>query len=1260
MSTSEDDVFRSVAKNIHKIFLRDIDLVGHNIDSFDQGIDNLFRSYERKEWVQVSKDFGEEVLYRFKLMDFTILPPKAHNDVTKVDEEILPRDCIERSMTYEGMLRGTLQVTIEGTFHSSRLRESLAPISYDFFPIPIPVGSRHCNTMRELGALHPDVYRLRGCFVIKGQKKNIVCFETPSTNFPVFLHGEDGYYYEIRSHSRYVLGPVDVTSTQYANMIFMKSHVLMFRSRSFKTNRTKAITLVNLLMNLGLDTEDSVRQALLGSNPSDELREALAMTLSNTDDFPFPADIRAKFGTPPASLVSHLGRKATSTIESMPPERHAAWAQSILEREILPHCGGTDAQSRAAKTIVLCTMARRVALATYRSARGVSVKIDNRDDIMNKYIKGYADLIQELFVEAMKSVREKIHAEIRKTERNQRPPAPLTRASFPVNLPCNLPDAMKTIGNGQISSRVRGKPSKGPTRKGLTQTYGRLNISDDIACLRNFKNPINKQSKQESIRQIQASAYGYYCPSETREGQDVGLDHALALQATTTLHCSVDAVMASLSHFEGLRTITHMSPCEVGAYVVYVNGMPVYEVSSGDAQGLVEHMRNARRQNVIDMFTSITLGAPYTWSSSSSSSSSSAEEEEEEDTITPHEIHVRTGAGRLTAVYLTVNADTGLPVLFQRMAVAMALQEQNPETADELEAVESLVNMHFNDLLCPLVINFRGQVYEFPAAAEWIDGFERINVVLGENMVEPPPGATHVMIHPSLILGSAAAEVPFPDHNQSPRNAYQCGMGKQAIAGKQITDVIDGNIPPHLLYPQRQLCQTEYTRMILDKHPCPAGFNGVVAIMSYLGNQEDAIIVNRDSIQRGMGVSMHYQTYTDTALNTGLQYESGLSQADKFAFPDTDKVCRGKSTIRRFDHIDENGLAIVGSMVKDGDPIICKLRRFQSNHECLTTMRGMVCKCEYASFVTCYRGNDTAVVDRVQVTTNGTGDTLVNIVVRYVRAPNCGDKLASRHGQKGTIGRVVAREDLPFTVRDGIPPDIIINPHAIPSRMTVAHLIETLAGAYTCVTGEDTDATCFQKDWTVEKMSAALKEHGYHPECEEMMMCGMTGQMIEGSIFMGPIFYQRMKQMPSDKAHARALGQVMMSTRQPRGGRSEKGGFRLGEMEKDCVTSHGASSVIKERFTYSSDPYMIYVCDVCSRPCIGNADERKRVFNCTTCGNTDVDKMSIVELPYAGKLLVQEVMGLRVGVDLVTENALAIRAASTTASAAVVPTEFVV
>jgi DNA-directed RNA polymerase II subunit RPB2 len=1226
---------KDLNKELLRVYLRDHDLVGHNLDSFDQGIDEIVKYLENKEWVQVSKD-SPDVMYRIVMSDCRLLFPTVHNAELYEDIEIFPHECIERRMSYEGKLRVTVEVIIERSLEQ-RFRESPGKVDVDLMYIPIPVGSRYCNTSRhhEYNSTHPSVFKLRGCFIVKGQKKNIICFETASTNLPVFMHKNDiGYFYEIRSQSRVVTpgdAPFDITLTVYPNVIRMKKYVLLFQSRSFKmyNKTTKAITLVSVLAALGLTTFEEIRDALLGPNPSYDLEQAMAVTLSNPDDFPLPPThdlILEKFGSAPTTLGSHLGRKSNGSNE--PPtirtERHRPWVDLILEREILPHCG----KDYSAKIIILCQMARRVALANYANDRGIPVSIDNRDDLCNKYMKGYADLMQEIVLESLKVIREKVYKEIRKNEKSQRNQnTPLSRATFPniVGLPWTNFDVTKTIANGTIQNRTRGKV-KSVTKKGLTQNFGGLNLMYDLSCLRNFKNPINSQSKCESIRQIQPSSFGYYCPTETREGQEVGLDHALALQATTSLVGNVDEIITVIQgyhndQFEPLASYDTDEYC-----MVNINGKPFCMISVDHMEDFAEYMRAARRASKLHEHVSITVGSAFDYGESL------------------NEVHIRYNAGRLTAAYLIMDPENMKPYILARYFVLMSIREElDPNDGFEVEEYNKLNSMVFDDFLRPLTIYFRDDVYEFPAAVEYIDVFERKNVVISEFLHDTPlPGTTHCMIHPSLMLGSSAAEVPFPDHNQSPRNSYQCGMGKQSIAGRPLTDIIDSQIQPYLLYPQNQLVQTEFTRMILNKHPCPAGFNGVVAIMSYLSNQEDAIVVNRDSIQRGMGVSMHFGVFSDCALNTGLQYESGLTQADRFAFPDPDKVCKGFTLNKRFDHIDENGVAIVGSVIVDGDPLICKLRKFQTTrHECIKTTMNGYCNCEYANSITCYHGNDTAIVDNVQVTTNAAGDTLVNVVVRYIRTPAVGDKLASRHGQKGTIGRVVSREDLPFN-QDGISPDIIINPHAIPSRMTVAHLIETLAGMFTCVSGEFVDATCFGEDsrerWTVRNLAKELRKYGYSENCENVMTCGMSGKLIEGTVFMGPIFYQRMKQMPIDKAHARAIGQVTTSTRQPQEGRSKKGGFRAGEMERDCLTSHGASAVIQERFMHSSDPYNIYVCDECGRPCVGNDNEHKRIFKCFTCGNVDPTRMSIVQMPYAGKLLHQEIMGLRVGIDIITEN----------------------
>lgn len=1241
-------------------YLDDLDLVGHNLESFDQAVDDVIKFLEGREWFQSSRIENPETkqpeaTYRFKFTNFRLLKPSYRNDVTARDEPLMPRECIERLMTYHGKFMTTVHVSIEGG-NLPRFRENLEPVDVDLLSVPIPVGSRFCNTSDSLGALHPDVFPNRGAFIVNGgQRKNVICTEAAANNVPVFLYDAvDGYTYEIRSHSNSVRKS-DLTTTVYSNVVSMKRGILMFSSRSFRlyNKGVGAVTLVNVLSNLGLTTQEAIAAALLGPEPTDELREALALTLTNTDDFPLPADVRANFGAPPPSMVSHLGRRSTGANE--PPffrtERHSSWTDSILKREILPHCGD-EVDAFGSKVYVLCSMARRVALATYARTRGrTDIPTDKRDDLSNKRMDGYGQLLIELVLEAMKSIRERIYKDIRKLEKNQRPPAALTRFTFPTvsTLSWFCQDAMKTIGNGQMK-RMAPRGSKASfvkvpaSRKTITQSYGQINLPADIASMRYFTKTVNKQSKILDVRNVQESQFMYLCPTETQEGQEAGLKDSLSLMATTTLHGSSEAVFTCIEQFGRTRPMQHDT--DPDDFVIFLNGAPVALVKYEDAAEFVDFARNARRSGYLDKFTSVTVGGPF------------------EAGAEAQEIHLRNNAGRLTAVLLIVD-DTGKLVLEHRLAFAADLESRFPSEgagaggrpADIQETIRSLRDFSFFDLVEPLCVHVEGEPFEFPAAAEFIDVFERRNVVVAESFGELSVEHTHAFVHPSLILSSSAAEVPFADHNQSPRNAYQCGMGKQAISGRRLTRIVSANMPPELVYPQTPLVSTEFTKALMEKSPSPTGVNAVVAIMAWDGsNQEDAVTLNKASVDRGMFVTEHRNTYTDVAKNTGLQYENGLTQADEFKFPDPAVVCQGFPSDVTYEDIDENGVIVKGSLVWDGRPLICKRRRFQSStHDCFLNKRGIKCRCTFANVVTYYHGNEPGVVDDVKISTNAQGDTLVSVVVRYFRAPQKGDKLASRHGQKGTIGRIVPQEDLPFSMEHGIAPDIIINPHAIPSRMTVAHLLETLAGMVTCTTGEEIDATPFgdhsTKTWTVRNLAKALRDHGMGEYCEEAYMCGMTGQMIEGTCFTGPIFYQRLKHMTGDKAHARPTGKVASCTRQPVGGRASNGGKRLGVMERDCLISHGASETQKERFMFSSDPYMIHVCDVCHNPCIGNADAARMIFRCDVCGNTEPEKMSIVELPYAGKLMFQEVNAMKIGVEIVTDRALELQARVASASA---------
>ncbi|KAK9761178.1 DNA-dependent RNA polymerase II [Basidiobolus ranarum] len=410
---------------------------------------------------------------------------------------------------------------------------------------------------------------------------------------------------------------------------------------------------------------------------------------------------------------------------------------------------------------------------------------------------------------------------------------------------------------------------------------------------------------------------------------------------------------------------------------------------------------------------------------------------------------------------------------------------------------------------------------------------------------------THCEIHPSMILGVSASIIPFPDHNQSPRNTYGAAMGKQAI-GTYVTNYhvrMDTNA--HLLYyPQKPLCTTrsmEYLRF----HELPTGQNTIVAILSHGGyNQEDSLIMNQSSIDRGLFRSIYYHSYMDQEKVTGMIANQ------KFENPDPDTTLRMKPA--GYNWIDEDGLIIPGTRVSNDNVIIGKTMPIPSGSEEMglrTTTHTDI------DISTTIRITDSGIVDRVLLSTNQEGMKIAKVRVRSTRIPQIGDKFASRHGQKGTIGLVYRHEDMPFS-QEGIVPDIIINPHAIPSRMTIGHLVECLLSKVSALSGSEGDATPFT-NVTVDAVSEAIKEFGYQKRGLEVFYNGLTGKKLEAQVFVGPTYYQKLKHMVDDKIHSRARGPLQTLSRQPIEGRKRDGGLRFGEMERDCVISHGMALFLK-------------------------------------------------------------------------------------------------
>jgi DNA-directed RNA polymerase beta subunit/intein/homing endonuclease len=450
-----------------------------------------------------------------------------------------------------------------------------------------------------------------------------------------------------------------------------------------------------------------------------------------------------------------------------------------------------------------------------------------------------------------------------------------------------------------------------------------------------------------------------------------------------------------------------------------------------------------------------------------------------------------------------------------------------------------------------------------------------------------------------------------------------CAMGKQAM-GVYATnyDKRMDKTAYVLNYPSRPLVDTRLMNMIYLNR-IPSGTQIHVAIMTHTGyNQEDSVLVNKGSLDRGLFLATIYHTEKDEDKNI-------IRDEIIRCKPDPAKTKGIK--FGNYDKLDPNGFIPENELVENRDVIIAKTIPIKENRNDPTK----TVKFEDQSKT--FRTTEETYIDKNYTGRNGDGYNFAKVRVRTLRKPVLGDKFSSRHGQKGTCGNIIQECDMPFT-KNGLRPDIIINPHAIPSRMTIAQLKETLLGKVLLELGMFGDGTSFG-NLDIKTICSELLKLGYESYGNEVMYNGLTGEQLETSIFIGPVFYQRLKHMVNDKQHSRSIGPMVNLTRQPAEGRSRDGGFRIGEMERDVMIAHGASRFCRERLYDVSDKYSVYVCKKCGMVAAFNEGNKKyndfSIHLCKTCDNkTD---FALVDIPYAYKLMSQELQTINVVPRIITE-----------------------
>lgn len=498
---------------------------------------------------------------------------------------------------------------------------------------------------------------------------------------------------------------------------------------------------------------------------------------------------------------------------------------------------------------------------------------------------------------------------------------------------------------------------------------------------------------------------------------------------------------------------------------------------------------------------------------------------------------------------------------------------------------------------------------------EYIDASEEENALVALLKEDLTPEHTHLEIDSISIFGTVTSLVPYGNHNQSSRLNRGSKTQKQALglyAANYLTR-LDTDVSI-LQYPQKPIVRS-FVYDTLDTYP--AGQNLNVAIMTYEGyNMEDALVFNKGSVERGVGRSFYFRPYSAVEMH----YAGGLK--DEIIIPEKD--ASGYRMEKLYKHLEEDGIVYPEAEIEEGEVLVGKV----SPPKFLSEARDISIRTKKESSIT-MRQEEQGVIDSVFITEDDEGNKIVQVKTRDQRIPEVGDKYATTHGQKGVIGLIVPEEDIPFTSR-GTKPDIIFNPHGLPSRMTVGYLLELLAGKVGSLKGEIIDGTSFSETGKKE-LEEQLKELGFRYDGKETMYNGITGKKMISKIFIGNLYYLKLKYMVKNKLHGRASGKIALLTRQPIEGRARGGALRLGEMEQQALVAHGASLLLKER--YDSDKVTIPICTKCGSVAIED-NIRNRVI-CQICENEDVE---FVEISYAFKLLVEELQGLHINTTFELKN----------------------
>jgi len=1228
----------SISWNLIDKYFKDnpYNLVAHHLDSyndfFSKGIFQIFKENNPIRFVERESDelekrrapgdapkecllylggkngdkiyFGKPVIYD---EDKETFKPYAHY--------MYPNDARLRNMTY-GI---TIHYDVDAVFNFSNDSETITE-TRTFEKIylgrfPIMLHSNLCilrGMSREVrfnaGECRND---FGGYFIINGKEKVILCQEKFADNMLyVRKYKADELYSfscEVHSVSEDSSKPIRYTSCKIIapNTVYTNNQIVVDIP-----NVKKPIPLFILMRALGVISDKTIIEyCLLDLKKNSNMVDLFIPSVHDANAI-FTQQIALEF------ISKFTKRQTVSAV------------QEILMDYFLPHIGEDNYLNKA---YFIGFMVNRL----LRVFTGYEKPTD-RDNFKFKRVETSGSLIYELFREYYLIQNRNIFLKIDKEFYYH---SGKYRSNFVSLIEDNIKDFFKErlVEDGFKKGFKGNWGSNANTKRlGLVQDLNRLSWFTHISHLRKISLPLDPTAKVVGPHMLHSTQWGIIDPVDTPDGANIGLHKHMAISTVITNGFSSYPIIKWIRANTPLKLLTECTPNSlVDSTKVFVNGNWIGVIDNPIQT--VNILKLFRRNGVIPVYTSISFNYEY------------------------NVVYIYTDGGRLTRpiFYRDLTIDPNGKVHYSRLSY------ERPEILDAITSRKynwTQIISGFEkkgDELFNVRNNFLYDVRDLYAGhdslASIMELFERKRAVIDyldtseeesayiattQDNLGSSPYYTHCEIDPSLIFGVMGNSIIYPETNQFPRNCFSCGQSRQAVSVYHSNSQMRMDKMGVLLnYGQTPLIKSRYLEYI-NKEEQPYGVNAIVAIMSYTGyNVEDAILINEASVKRGIFRTTYYTTYEAREESDKV---AGTDVNTFFTNIEAKPNVRGIKEGYDYSKLDANGLVEENTLI---DEKIILIGEVTANSE----QKGV-----YVDHSVTTKKGQLGYVDKAFMTEGEEGFRIAKIRIREERLPAIGDKMASRAGQKGTLGIIIPEEDMPFTA-DGLRPDLIINPHALPSRMTIGQLVESLFGKACALYGAYGDCTAFQvKGANYETYGAMLTKMGYNHTGNEILYSGFTGEQLYSEIYIGPTYYMRLKHMVKDKINYRATGKRNFLTRQTNQGRANDGGLKIGEMERDGIMAHGLSYFLNESYMVRGDQYYMAVCNKTGAIAVYNPEKNlflspfadgPLMFTKNVEGQDVLNAISkygrsfsVLRIPFALKLLIQELQVMNVQMRIITED----------------------